>query len=122
MFFSRELAGPLNLELHTVYQNDIFHCFLCILTGTSPGGVQLQTFKSVGRRQHASLSGLALTHGVSLYVTVVARNAAGLTSVLYSQPMTVDMTPPVIGDLKDGSSGMILCDTVIAIIHSKAHI
>ncbi|KAL8561568.1 hypothetical protein ACOMHN_024804 [Nucella lapillus] len=73
--------------------------------GTSEGGVQLQGFRSVGRRQHASLSGLSVTHGSSLHVTVLARNAAGMTSVAYSLPLTVDMTPPDIVDLWDGPSG-----------------
>ncbi|KAK7500517.1 hypothetical protein BaRGS_00008092 [Batillaria attramentaria] len=71
--------------------------------GTVQGGVQIQGFHSVGRRQHATVSGLKLTHGLPLYVTVLARNAAGLTSVAYSEPLVTDMTPPVISDLVDGS-------------------
>ena len=77
-------------------------------TGTTRGGVQLQGFRSEGRRQHAYISGLSLTHESSLHVTVLARNAAGMTSVAYSLPMTVDMTPPDIFDLWDGAAGKIL--------------
>ena len=77
-------------------------------TGTTVGGVQIQGFRSVGRRQHASVSGLSLTHETSLYVTVLARNAAGMTSVAYSQPLVVDMTPPDILNLWDGETGQFL--------------
>lgn len=66
------------------------------------GGVQIQGFKGVGQRQHGSALGLTLHHGTPLYVTVVATNAAGLTTVAYSSPLLVDMTPPVITDLIDG--------------------
>ncbi|XP_076468275.1 uncharacterized protein LOC143299060 [Babylonia areolata] len=73
--------------------------------GTTAGGVQLQDFLSVGRRQHASLSGLSVTHGTQLHVTVLARNAAGLTSVAHSRPLVVDMTPPVFTSVLDGETG-----------------
>lgn len=73
--------------------------------GTSRGGVQLQSYVSVGRRQHAGMHGLALVHGTRLHVTVVARNAAGLTSVAHSRPLVVDMTPPEFGPLLDGRAG-----------------
>ena len=76
--------------------------------GTSVGGVQLQGFGSVGRRQHASVSGLSLTHETSLYVTVLARNAAGMTSVAYSRPLVVDMTPPESLNLWDGDTGQFV--------------
>ena len=78
---------------------------LPLCAGTTRGGVELQGFRSVGRRQHAFISGLSLSHETSLHVTVLARNAAGMTSATYSLPMTVDMTPPDIFDLWDGSSG-----------------
>ncbi|XP_025085445.1 uncharacterized protein LOC112558907 isoform X2 [Pomacea canaliculata] len=71
--------------------------------GTVAGGVQIQGFKGVGQRQHGSALGLTLHHGTPLYVTVVASNAAGLTTVAYSSPLLVDMTPPIITDLIDGT-------------------
>ncbi|KAI8510750.1 hypothetical protein Bbelb_116660 [Branchiostoma belcheri] len=66
-------------------------------------GTQLQTFKSVGRNTHAQSSHIRLDHGAFIHVTVVAENAADLKTVVYSDPVLVDLTPPVISDVKDGS-------------------
>ncbi|CAH1259274.1 ADGRL2 [Branchiostoma lanceolatum] len=71
--------------------------------GTVRGGTQLQTFRSVGRNTHAKNNNIRLDHGILIHVTVVAENAADLRSVVYSDPVLVDLTPPVISDLKDGS-------------------
>ena len=37
-----------------------------------------------------------MSHAATVHVTVVATNAAGLSRVFYSQPVTVDFTPPQI--------------------------
>ncbi|XP_078682372.1 uncharacterized protein LOC144916849 [Branchiostoma floridae x Branchiostoma belcheri] len=71
--------------------------------GTARGGTQLQTFRSVGRNTHAQNSDIRLDHGAFIHVTVVAENAADLKTVVYSDPVLVDLTPPVISDVKDGS-------------------
>ncbi|XP_041351012.1 uncharacterized protein LOC121369995 [Gigantopelta aegis] len=70
--------------------------------GTVPGGTQVQDFQSVGERTHGFTSGLTLTHNTEIYITVVATNAAGLSSVSISGAIKVDMTPPVITDMNDG--------------------
>jgi hypothetical protein len=67
--------------------------------GTVPGGEQLQTYTSVGRQTHGLNSGLVLQHNVAVYVSVVARNGAGLSKKFVSKRVTVDHTPPVIGEL-----------------------
>ena len=67
-----------------------------------PGGTQVQEFQSIGKRTHGFASGLSLTHNRNIYITVVAMNAAGLSSVSISEAITVDKTPPVITDLNDG--------------------
>ncbi|KAI8510730.1 hypothetical protein Bbelb_116460, partial [Branchiostoma belcheri] len=71
--------------------------------GTARGGTQLQTFKSVGRNTHAQNSHIRLDHCAFIHVAVVAENAAELKTVVYSDPVLVDLTPPVISDVKDGS-------------------
>ncbi|KAI8509825.1 hypothetical protein Bbelb_122530 [Branchiostoma belcheri] len=71
--------------------------------GTVQGGTQLQGFKSVGRRTSARNESLHLQHGSSVHVTVVATNAAELRTVVYSEPAVVDLTPPVIGNIRDGT-------------------
>ena len=58
------------------------------------GGVQLHNFRSLGRQTHARADALLLQHGTEVHVTVVAENAAGLTTAIYSDPRTVDLTPP----------------------------
>ncbi|XP_046571088.1 LOW QUALITY PROTEIN: uncharacterized protein LOC124279320 [Haliotis rubra] len=70
--------------------------------GTVPGGTQVQGFKSVGRHAHGTLSGLRLSHKQKLFLTITARNAAGLTTVSRPDPITVDMTPPVFSHINDG--------------------
>ncbi|CAH1258773.1 Hypp2075 [Branchiostoma lanceolatum] len=71
--------------------------------GTARGGTQLQSFRSVGRNTHAQNSHIRLDHGAFIHVTVVAENAAELRTVVHSDPVLVDLTPPVISDVKDGS-------------------
>ena len=58
------------------------------------GGVQLQNFRSLGRQTHARADALLLQHGTELHVTVVAENAAGLKTVIYSDARTIDLTAP----------------------------
>ncbi|KAK3612517.1 hypothetical protein CHS0354_024489 [Potamilus streckersoni] len=66
------------------------------------GGSQLQDFRSVGLRTFAFNSSLKLKHNSKVHVTVVATNAAGLKSVSYSEPIIVDLTPPVLEVINDG--------------------
>ncbi|XP_078700910.1 uncharacterized protein LOC144927390 [Branchiostoma floridae x Branchiostoma belcheri] len=74
--------------------------------GTVQGGTQLQTFRSAGTSDQAVNSNLTLTQGSYVHVTVVAVNAAGLRSVVHSEPALVDKTPPVISFVWDGLSDM----------------
>ncbi|KAI8507103.1 hypothetical protein Bbelb_155420, partial [Branchiostoma belcheri] len=76
--------------------------------GKVRGGTQLQGFTSVGQTRSARRSDLPLQHGSYIHVTVVATNAAGLRSVMYSDPAVVDLTPPVIGSVLDGADNTSL--------------
>ena len=67
------------------------------------GGIQLQNFKSVGRRQFDVNSNLNLPHQTTLYITVVATNGADLKTVIYSDPLLIDKTPPYISAVNDGN-------------------
>ncbi|XP_070571538.1 uncharacterized protein [Ptychodera flava] len=71
--------------------------------GTVKGGTQIQTFKSVGRLNHAIADDLVLTHGLPIYVTVVAKNAADLQTAIYSEPWLIDLTPPDLCCVMDGA-------------------
>ena len=68
------------------------------------GGTQLQNFKNVGTRTYATNADLELVHGSKVTVTIVATNAAGLTSLSYSNPLTIDFTPPIIYHVYEGSN------------------
>ncbi|XP_069132408.1 uncharacterized protein [Argopecten irradians] len=71
--------------------------------GTVRGGQILQPLKSVGRKSFSSNSGLVLDHKTLVHVTMVATNAAGLRSILYADPILVDLTAPVVLRINDGS-------------------
>ena len=60
------------------------------------GGVQLHNFRSVGMQTHARADALLMQQGAEVHVTVVTKNAAGLTTAIYSDPLTIDLTPPVL--------------------------
>ncbi|XP_046557202.1 uncharacterized protein LOC124266452 [Haliotis rubra] len=70
--------------------------------GTVPGGSQLQKYTNVGRKRQGVISGLKLVHNTKVYITVIATNAAGLTSVSHGQPIIVDLTPPIFRHIGDG--------------------
>ncbi|XP_067684738.1 uncharacterized protein [Haliotis asinina] len=70
--------------------------------GLVEGGTQLQGFTNVGRNPQGTFSAQKLTHNSRLYVSVLATNAAGLTSLTRAELMTVDMTPPTIQEINDG--------------------
>ena len=65
-----------------------------IMSMLTAGGVQLQNFRSVGGQSLAHTADLRLQHGTEVHVTVVAENAAEMTMVIYSDPLTIDLTPP----------------------------
>ena len=64
------------------------------------GGIQIQKYRSVGISTTAEITGLALQHNTTFYVTVVATNAAGLSSVAHAEPVVIDLTPPVVAIFK----------------------
>ncbi|TPX60336.1 hypothetical protein SpCBS45565_g07534 [Spizellomyces sp. 'palustris'] len=62
--------------------------------GTTDGGSQILPLTSLSTQTSLPLSGLHLEHGTYLYATVIARNAAGLSTVAQSYPIMIDLTPP----------------------------
>lgn len=67
--------------------------------GTTPGGLQVLPFTSVGHSGHL-LVNMHVQHGVSLYAVVVAENHAGLVSRFVSRPIRSDRTPPSLSEVK----------------------
>ncbi|XP_070557450.1 uncharacterized protein [Ptychodera flava] len=74
-----------------------------LAVGTMKGGTQVKSFTSVGRSSHTFIDDLSLVDGIPIHAIVVARNAAQLRSVFHSEPLIVDVTPPTICCVKDGS-------------------
>lgn len=76
--------------------------------GTVPGGEQLQRYTSTGNAGYGLSGQLEVTHGSSVYVSVLAWNHAGLERVVYSEAFVVDFTPPVLGEggVLDGMAGV----------------
>ncbi|XP_064635756.1 uncharacterized protein LOC135492940 [Lineus longissimus] len=73
--------------------------------GTVRGGTQLQGYKSTGRINFGENVDLRLDHNSYVYVTVVATNAAGLHTMVYSDAILVDLKPPVIDFVYDSEMG-----------------
>ena len=65
-----------------------------ITIANHPGGTQILSFTSTGHQSNARRDMLPIRHGTEIHVTVVSENAAGLSSVVYSDPIIADLTPP----------------------------
>ena len=70
--------------------------------GTSQGGEQLMKYTSTGTQPWAVSPVLHLQHNISLFVSVLAWNHAGLESLVQSKEFVVDLTPPLLaGSLRN---------------------
>jgi hypothetical protein len=58
--------------------------------GTTPGGGQVVNWTSVGTAIEITRTGLSLTNGVTYYFAISATNGSGISSVGYSDGITVD--------------------------------
>ena len=57
-------------------------------------------FTTVGKKLSAKAMHLSLSHGLRYYVTVEAKNGAGMTSHISSDGFEVDATPPELTEVK----------------------
>ena len=73
---------------------------ICI--GSISGLCDIAGFKNVGLVANTIVKNLNLTHNATYYTTVQATNGAGQTCFASSSGMTVDLTPPIGGKLRDG--------------------
>ena len=71
--------------------------------GTVPGGEQVVQYSSSGSNSWAYSPPLSFTHNTTVYLSVVTTNNAGLSTVVHSDPLLVDLTAPELrGELKEG--------------------
>lgn len=74
--------------------------------GMVPGGEQLKRYSATGGNGWAYSDPLSYVHNSSVYLSVMASNNAGLSTVAYSEPIVVDLTPPELrGELIEGNGG-----------------
>jgi len=77
--------------------------------GTTPGGDQLMRYTTTGSQSWAVSPVLHLHHNMSLFISVLAWNHAGLETLVQSGKYIVDLTPPVLdGSLKNTQSELKL--------------
>ncbi|XP_052095905.1 uncharacterized protein LOC127731087 [Mytilus californianus] len=71
--------------------------------GYTEGSTEIQGFTSVGVNTFGFNYNVTLVHSTTIYVTVIAVNAAGLSTKLHSIDFLVDLTPPEIAYVNDGT-------------------
>ncbi|KAK3083351.1 hypothetical protein FSP39_020593 [Pinctada imbricata] len=71
--------------------------------GYVPYGTQLQDYTSTGLKQYGYNNNVTLVQNSSLYITVVATNSLGNRGIAVSERVFIDMTPPTISEVNDGT-------------------
>ena len=56
----------------------------------------------MGLSNFAFNSDVTLIHNSHIFVTVIAKNSAGLWGISYSENVLVDVSPPIIEEVLDG--------------------
>ena len=77
----------------------MLHVFI---PGYAESGTQLQSFTSEGLMNFGYNNNVTLVHNNLIYITVIATNAAGLKGISYSDPILLDLTPPIVNFVYDG--------------------
>ena len=75
--------------------------FYKICIGSVPGLCDVSQFQNVGLVNSTIVRDLNLTHNATYYTTVQATNGAGQTGFSSSSGITIDLTPPIGGKLRD---------------------
>ena len=92
------------IESYTVGLFQTFDCVNVTLEG-SVENVSRDTvvpYENVGAVTNASFVELTLQFNTPYYVHIIAKDAAGHKAEIWSHPILIDATPPIIGDFKDG--------------------
>ena len=82
-------------------ESGIMQSVFCV--GTKPLGCQIKPMTSIGRNVSFTCSDCIIQEGMRLYVTVQVTNGAGLSETRHSDGMLLDVSPPLMGDVHDGS-------------------
>ncbi|KAL9987466.1 hypothetical protein ACROYT_G001779 [Oculina patagonica] len=96
-----------NVELSAQWKNvtdpesGIIHSEYCL--GTQPRGCQIKSVTSTGTNKSFTCPEIKVQEGKRVFVTVRVTNGAGLSETVTSDGMLLDVSPPVMGDVIDGS-------------------
>ncbi|KAL9987448.1 hypothetical protein ACROYT_G001761 [Oculina patagonica] len=71
--------------------------------GTKPLGCQIKPMTSTGTNKSFTCPECSIHEGDKVFVTVRVTNGAGLSETVTSDGMLLDVSPPVMGDVVDGS-------------------
>jgi hypothetical protein len=89
------------------YNVTLIHWYLIKLSfylpGYTEGSTEIQGYTSVGVNMFGFNYNVTLIHSSMIYVTVIAVNMAGLSSRSHSTHFIVDLTPPNVVFVNDGT-------------------
>ena len=82
-------------------ESGIMQSVFCV--GTKPLGCQIKPMTSIGRNVSFTCPDCIIQEEMRLYVTVQVTNGAGLSETRHSDGMLLDVSPPLLSDVHDGS-------------------
>ena len=82
-------------------ESGIMQSVFCV--GTKPLGCQIKPMTSIGRNVSFTCPDCIIQEEMRLYVTVQVTNGAGLSETRHSDGMLLDVSPPLMSDVHDGS-------------------
>ena len=100
-YFSPNIELSAQWEKITDLESGIIHSEYCL--GTQPRGCQIKSVTSTGTNKSFTCPECSVQEGNRVFVTVRVTNGAGLSETVTSDGMLLDVSPPVMGDVTDGS-------------------
>ena len=100
-YFSPDMGLSAHWENITDPESGIMQSQYCL--GTKPLGCQIKPMANIGGNKSFTCPDCNLHEGVRVYVTVQVTNGAGLCETRSSDGMLLDVSPPLMGDVIDGS-------------------
>lgn len=85
-----------------------------VCVGLRPGLCDVRDYANVGLNTKTTIKNLDFTHNSTYYTSTRALNGAGQASFASSNGITIDLTSPVGGDLRDGEE----IDVDVTVFHS----
>ena len=100
-YFSPKMVVSAYWENITDPESSIMQSQYCL--GTKPFGCQIRPMTNVGRNKSFACPECIVHEGTKVYVTVQVTNGAGLSKTSSSDGMLLDVSPPSISGVIDGS-------------------